>query len=244
MSVCKLCDGTGLAVASQTLVDENDPGVTLDGHTTSWPCPACGLRTAEARPCGFCPQCNAGNESVCQRRERANPVVTHVYEIHEEDDGRWIADYLGLPGVMAYGATPQAALEAAIMLRSRVETERDAPAETPTPSVDCAHTETLAVRYESISSGGHFTCGKWCAACGALRRDEDQPYPRTEDVWRRPERRIEVTPHAAKEEIHDWRAVAVAAEAHRRYDQPSSAAALDHAIEAWRRSSPSGCNGT
>ena len=47
----------------------------------------------------------------------------------------------------------------------------------------CKHEDTLSVDYESISSGGHFSCAKWCKTCGALRRDEDQPYPRTEDVW-------------------------------------------------------------
>ena len=34
-------------------------------------------------------------------------------EIEQEDDGRWLADVVSIPGVMAYGATPQKAAKAA-----------------------------------------------------------------------------------------------------------------------------------
>jgi len=34
-------------------------------------------------------------------------------EAEQEVDGRWLAEALELPGVMAYGATPQEAIEAA-----------------------------------------------------------------------------------------------------------------------------------
>lgn len=43
------------------------------------------------------------------------------YAIDKETDGRWIAEACDLPGVMTYGATPQAALEACILLRSQVK---------------------------------------------------------------------------------------------------------------------------
>jgi len=36
-------------------------------------------------------------------------------EIEREDDGRWIAEIPGLPGVMACGATEQAAIAAEAM---------------------------------------------------------------------------------------------------------------------------------
>ena len=34
-------------------------------------------------------------------------------EIEQEDDGRWLADVVSMPGVMAYGASPQEAEKAA-----------------------------------------------------------------------------------------------------------------------------------
>jgi predicted RNase H-like HicB family nuclease len=53
-------------------------------------------------------------------------------ELEQEDDGRWIAEVMELPGVMAYGATPDAAVKAvtAIALRTladQVEQEDTAP---------------------------------------------------------------------------------------------------------------------
>ena len=41
-------------------------------------------------------------------------------EIEREDDGRWIAEVIGLPGVMAYGPTRESALLAAKILALRV----------------------------------------------------------------------------------------------------------------------------
>lgn len=45
-------------------------------------------------------------------------------EIEREDDGRWIAEVPDVPGVLAYGATPEAAVAAARALALRVLAER------------------------------------------------------------------------------------------------------------------------
>jgi predicted RNase H-like HicB family nuclease len=45
-------------------------------------------------------------------------------EIELEDDGRWIAEIPQLPGVMAYGATPEEASARAEILALRVLAER------------------------------------------------------------------------------------------------------------------------
>ena len=54
-------------------------------------------------------------------------------EIEREDDGRWIAEVMDLPGVMAYGATRKVALASAEALALRVLADRlehgEAPAE-------------------------------------------------------------------------------------------------------------------
>jgi predicted RNase H-like HicB family nuclease len=55
-------------------------------------------------------------------------------ELEREDDGRWIAEVVDLPGVLAYGHDPDAALRAAQALAFRVIADRiehgelDAPA--------------------------------------------------------------------------------------------------------------------
>lgn len=41
-------------------------------------------------------------------------------EIEQEDDGRWIAEVADLPGVMAYGATRQEAIDRVQALSLRV----------------------------------------------------------------------------------------------------------------------------
>ncbi len=45
-------------------------------------------------------------------------------EIEQEDDGRWIAEILELPGVMVYGATPDDAVLKVKALALRVLSER------------------------------------------------------------------------------------------------------------------------
>jgi predicted RNase H-like HicB family nuclease len=45
-------------------------------------------------------------------------------ECEREDDGRWIAEVIQLPGVMAYGATANEAMTKAQILALRVLAER------------------------------------------------------------------------------------------------------------------------
>jgi predicted RNase H-like HicB family nuclease len=45
-------------------------------------------------------------------------------EIEREDDGRWIAEVVELPGVLAYGATREEAIEKAKALSLRVMADR------------------------------------------------------------------------------------------------------------------------
>ena len=45
-------------------------------------------------------------------------------EIEREDDGRWLAEVVELPGVLAYGETEQAALSRVQALALRVIAER------------------------------------------------------------------------------------------------------------------------
>lgn len=45
-------------------------------------------------------------------------------ELEREDDGRWIAEVVDLPGVMVYSATPAAAFAAAKALALRVLADR------------------------------------------------------------------------------------------------------------------------
>jgi predicted RNase H-like HicB family nuclease len=47
-----------------------------------------------------------------------------VVEIEREGDGRWIAEVVALPGVMAYGATRDEALAKAEVLALRVLADR------------------------------------------------------------------------------------------------------------------------
>jgi predicted RNase H-like HicB family nuclease len=45
-------------------------------------------------------------------------------EIEQEEDGRWIAEVLGLPGVLVYAHTPEAAMMQAQALALRVLADR------------------------------------------------------------------------------------------------------------------------
>ena len=50
--------------------------------------------------------------------------MSFAIELEREDDGRWIAEIPELPGVLAYGATEQAAIAAAEALALRVLADR------------------------------------------------------------------------------------------------------------------------
>lgn len=50
--------------------------------------------------------------------------MTFKVEIEREDDGRWIAEVLELPGVMAYGTSPEDAKAKVQALALRVVADR------------------------------------------------------------------------------------------------------------------------
>jgi len=55
---------------------------------------------------------------------RAQTLITFKVEIEQEDDGRWLAEVVDLPGVLAYGETQQTALARAQAVALRVIAER------------------------------------------------------------------------------------------------------------------------
>lgn len=58
-------------------------------------------------------------------------AVRYRVEIEREDDGRWIAEVVELPGVMAYGATEALAVARAQALALRVLADRLDQGEVP-----------------------------------------------------------------------------------------------------------------
>ena len=50
--------------------------------------------------------------------------MTFKVEIEQEDDGRWLAEVVELPGVLAYGATPEEAQAKVQALALRVLADR------------------------------------------------------------------------------------------------------------------------
>jgi len=68
--------------------------------------------------------------------------IVYKVETELETDGRWIAEVLELPGVLAYGATEKAAVASAQALALRVLADRieeqKEPTETVTVSIEAA----------------------------------------------------------------------------------------------------------
>jgi predicted RNase H-like HicB family nuclease len=68
--------------------------------------------------------------------------IVYKVETELEADGRWIAEILDLPGVMAYGTTEREAVASAQALALRVLADRieeqKEPAETVTVSIEAA----------------------------------------------------------------------------------------------------------
>lgn len=68
--------------------------------------------------------------------------IVYKVETELETDGRWIAEVLDLPGVMAYGSTEKEAVASAQALALRVLADRieekKEPAETVTVSIEAA----------------------------------------------------------------------------------------------------------
>ena len=50
--------------------------------------------------------------------------MTFTVEYEQEDDGRWLAEVLELPGALTYGATPEEATAKAKVLALRVVADR------------------------------------------------------------------------------------------------------------------------
>ena len=50
--------------------------------------------------------------------------MTFTIECEREDDGRWLAEVIGIPGVLAYGATQAEAMTKAEALALRALAER------------------------------------------------------------------------------------------------------------------------
>ena len=55
-------------------------------------------------------------------------MITFKVEIEREDDGRWVAEVVELPGVLAYGETQETAVSRVQALALRVIAERLEPA--------------------------------------------------------------------------------------------------------------------
>ena len=54
----------------------------------------------------------------------SGPLTSLSIELEEEEDGRWLAEVPELPGVLAYGASPDEAKSRATALALRVLAER------------------------------------------------------------------------------------------------------------------------
>jgi predicted RNase H-like HicB family nuclease len=68
--------------------------------------------------------------------------IVYKIETERETDGRWIAEIVEVPGVMAYGATEKEAMASAQALALRVLADRieqeEEPTETVTVSIEVA----------------------------------------------------------------------------------------------------------
>jgi predicted RNase H-like HicB family nuclease len=51
-------------------------------------------------------------------------IAVLTIEVEREDDGRWIAEVVDLPGVLAYGATREEAVERVQILSLRILADR------------------------------------------------------------------------------------------------------------------------
>jgi predicted RNase H-like HicB family nuclease len=70
------------------------------------------------------------------------PHIVYKVETERETDGRWIAEVLGLPGVLAYGTTDNEAIASAQalalrVLADRIEEQKDS-ADSVTVSIEAA----------------------------------------------------------------------------------------------------------
>lgn len=65
-----------------------------------------------------------GPTSYTRDLEGHERLITFKVEVEREDDGRWLAEVVELPGVLAYGETQETALSRVQALALRVIAER------------------------------------------------------------------------------------------------------------------------
>ncbi len=70
--------------------------------------------------------------------------MSYRVEIEQEDDGRWIAEVVELPGVLAYGESAETALANAQALALRVLADRLEHGEAPTGPLSLRFETTIA----------------------------------------------------------------------------------------------------
>ena len=72
------------------------------------------------------------------------PMLRYRVEIEQEDDGRYLAEVMELPGVMVYGESPEDALARAQALSLRVLADRVEHGEAPLGPVSLSFQTTAA----------------------------------------------------------------------------------------------------
>ncbi len=70
--------------------------------------------------------------------------IKYAIEYEQEEDGRWLAEVSGLPGVLAYGQTPEEALARVQTLALRVLADRIEHGEEPAALLDISFAAAMA----------------------------------------------------------------------------------------------------
>jgi predicted RNase H-like HicB family nuclease len=78
----------------------------------------------------------SGRFQLFGTRTRYDPIVTLSIELDREDDGRWIAEILEIPGVMCYGTTREESIGNTERLAIEVIADRIAHGEMPASSLN------------------------------------------------------------------------------------------------------------
>jgi predicted RNase H-like HicB family nuclease len=78
----------------------------------------------------------SGRFQLFGTRTRYDRVVTLSIELDREDDGRWIAEILEIPGVMCYGTTREESIGNTERLTIEVIADRIAHGEMPASSLN------------------------------------------------------------------------------------------------------------
>lgn len=81
-------------------------------------------------------------------------MITFRVEIEQEDDGRWLAEVVELPGVLAYGDTQAPAVSRVQALALRVIAERLEHGE--------AGPELLSISFNAARALGRVPALGWC----------------------------------------------------------------------------------